>query len=240
MTFRAGLFIPFIPLQAQSLPRPPTRPAASPPPPICFSLWARDLCETFLGYGGCCSGHTENSFSGAEGDKQGLSTPNLRTKPTSPHTPFRMGQYQCTKCNTNSAAGQWSCAKSEESFPTCPTLALPAVWMMLPFGLPSGQTFTHTSELLACLSNHSEMMRRSPQRREGLWNGAVDLCLQMKITFQGQEGECRDTPLCSSACLIPFKDGTTGFPAPERCSRLKAHQTSPLCSGTDGSFRPSS
>lgn len=38
------------------------------------------------------------------------------------------------------------------------------------------------------------MMRRNPQRREGLWNGAVELYLWMKIMFWGWEGECRGCP----------------------------------------------
>lgn len=145
-----------------------------------------------------------------------------------------MDCLQCTKYKRNSAAGQWSCAKFELLGFSFPTLALPAVWMMLPFGLPAGQTFPHRSKLLACLSNHRDDEEEPPEEGR-LVERSCGIVLMDENNVLGVGGG--NTPLCFSACLIPCKDG---FPVPECCRRLKAHQVSPLCSGTDGSFRASS
>lgn len=48
--------------------------------------------------------------------------------------------------------------------------------MMLPFGLPAGQAFTHGSKFLTCLSNHREDEEEAPEEgRPVEWSCGVVL-----------------------------------------------------------------
>lgn len=71
--------------------------------------------------------------------------------------------------------------------------------MPLRFGLPAWQNVTHRCKLLACLTNHEDN-KEEPPEKEGLWDGAVQVYLQVEMTLGGP---C----MGPSAHLIPGSDG---------------------------------